>query len=232
MDLSDDELLVLDGRCRAETQRHVDEAKRRQSIARQLTGLTPEQARFCAEVARVAEESGALSVDGRSLYSCPLCGKHAGYAKHKRSGRRGGMLGRYVKKGEENREKPLTLWAMEFSAPRLVRITIKGYSSLAACGECLAVIKAPLVALLASVQAEIPESFTGAPPAWKRWERMRCECGWDGHEGEMGALRTLFGDGFYPGKCPACGLENAPLGRSHISRTGEYVVTPARGKGE
>ena len=34
------------------------------------------------------------------------------------------------------------------------------------------------------------------------------KCGWIGHDGQLGKLRTLLGDGYYLGKCPDCGAEN------------------------
>lgn len=65
-------------------------------------------------------------------------------------------------------------------------------------------------------------------PLYQRWDRCRCKrCKWTGHDGQLGKLRTLMGDGFYPGKCPSCGEERRPLGSDPFERLDGFDVVEA-----
>jgi hypothetical protein len=45
----------------------------------------------------------------------------------------------------------------------------------------------------------------------------------------MGKLHAMMG-GYYPGKCPKCGVENLPFGRTIIETTSGYSLTPVEVK--
>ena len=47
---------------------------------------------------------------------------------------------------------------------------------------------------------------------------------WEGHEGQVGRLRTLLGDGTYPGKCLSCGVEHRPFSVSPLEIIDGFVV--------
>lgn len=206
------ELLLLDGKCRAETQKSVDLAKQAASF-----GESP-QAKFAAQVIEFAKANGAIDFGRTQLSYCSVCGKAAGYAKHTRSTR-------YHRKGENNPDRPLSIPGVNFKHSF---ISIKGYASLGCCLSCLEQAKPMILSGLNGIQAEIPESFSGKPSAYKKYKKVKCQmpCGWEGHEGEMKKLSTLMGDGSYPGECPSCGKRNS-LFVTNIERTGDFVIIPS-----
>ena len=71
-------------------------------------------------------------------------------------------------------------------------------------------------------------------PKRKRYDDVKCKlCGWEGHEGQMGRLPTLIGDGSYPAYCarrPECRAENG-WGRSDVERTGGFTIVVAEDGG-
>jgi hypothetical protein len=74
---------------------------------------------------------------------------------------------------------------------------------------------------------QLPPQLIASPtqPLYTKQSNMKCsKCNWEGHEGEMGKLRTLMGDGWYAGKCPSCGVENT-LFSNVIKPTEGYVLT-------
>lgn len=193
--LTDTELVILDGRCRAEVQAVVDQAKARLAMGAKLAHLPANLAGFIADAVAEAEGEGRLTFQWKSIRSCALCGKDAGYAVHTRSGR-------YHRKGDTNYDKPRYLNGIEI-ARRF--ITIRGHAALGCCAECFNALKPALQETLADVRAEIPEMLLGRPSRFRRFSRARCtECGWEGHEGQMRQLLTWMGDGYYPGGCPKC----------------------------
>jgi hypothetical protein len=202
------ELLLLDGKCGIETQKIVDLAKQAASF-----GESP-QAKFAAQVVEFAKANGAVDFVNTSLSYCSVCGETAGYAKHKRSTQ-------YHQKGSNNTAKRLYLPGIDFKKRGF--ISVKGYSSLGCCLSCLETAKLMILSGLEGVQVEIPERFSGKSPIYKKYEKVKCSCGWEGHEGEMKKLPTLMGDGSYPGECPSCGKRNGMF-VTNIERTGDFVV--------
>lgn len=76
------------------------------------------------------------------------------------------------------------------------------------------------------MQVQLPAALAkpGAP-LWTRHSNRRCtKCGWEGHEGEMGRLMTLMGDGYYPALCPECGAGDRLFSRDVETRDGFTVV--------
>lgn len=219
VDLSDAELLLLDGRCSEKAQAEVDAAKRRAALSASLgPAVFDADARLVQEIVDEAVKNGQLAFYHKSCDHCSTCGKSAGYAKHKRSGR-------YHRKGQDNYKKPLSLPGIEL-ADRF--ITIKGHITVGCCRECWDRVKPLVVAAIADVRAEIPEAITGQPPRFKKYDRRKCgKCGWEGHDGQLGMLPALMG-GQYPGKCPGCGAENLPFGRIVIESVPGFDVVPVQ----
>ena len=212
VELTDAELRALDGQCRPDVQTVVEAAHRRRDLAARLGRLTPAQVRFVADVCDEAREKGRVVFRGKGLRFCEVCGRHAGYYRFK-SGRR---------KGQEDPKRPLQFNGFEF-ADRFV--TMRGYATLGCCQDCFEATETALVAELSAIRCETPEGLRNGPLRFKRWDKAHCtECDWRGHEGEMGRLRTLMGDGLYPGKCPNCAAQNQPFGRTLIKKGEGFVV--------
>lgn len=218
IDLADDELLVLDGRCSVKVQARVDVVKSRRAAVVAMPDVPEAIAMFVSDVVREAQTQGKLVFGWRRLRRCEVCGTRAGYATYTRATR-------HHRKGEENSDRPLTLQGVEL-AQRFV--TIEGSATVGCCTKCWEQAKPIAAVALHDVQAEMPEAVTGEKPRWKRWDKVRCTlCGWVGHEGEMRMLAAMFG-GQYPGRCPRCPGQNLPLGRRVIETTGGYAVVSVK----
>lgn len=213
-ELTDDELVILDGRCRAEVQAEVDAAKDRIAARMRYDDLPPEQAAFIADVVREARSNGLLKWMGVRINHCPLCGWSGEYPRYKQGPRRGQI--------KDNARRSKTA-GVEL-ADRFVRI--EGHVLLGGCTECMDAVSDRLAEALRGVEAQVPDALRAdGEPVRVKHENRRCgDCGWEGHEGEMGRLRTLMGDGTYPGKCPECGVEKQPLGRQMFDRVDGFVV--------
>lgn len=199
--LTDEELARLDGQVRPEIQREVDAAKARiEAVA--TINLRPALAAFVADVVSEAERKGELVYWNKRVRSCALCDWGGEYVRFK-SGPR---------KGTPNRAKPVVRLGKEL-ARRF--ITIDGHVTLGGCAACVEEALPALCDHLAEVRAQVPGALAvEGRPAWRRYNRKRCtKCGWEGHEGQMGQLPTLLGDGSYPGQCPSCGVKQMALGR-------------------
>lgn len=213
--LEDSELLLLDGHCSPSVQQTVNSAKQRLSMAQALPNVDPKLAGFIADVVSEAWNNNALVHQHTRLRSCPICGQKAGYYVYDR-------WSRNHRKGEPNYDKPKYLSGVEL-ADRFIRMT--GYASLGCCNSCFEKAIPFLKEKLKGVPAEIPEALTGEKPKFKRYKRSKCKkCGWTGHEGEMRKLRTIMGDGYYPGGCPKCDNESSLFNQSFESLDGYEIV--------
>jgi len=198
--LIDDELVALDGRCRKKIQTEVDAAKARIAAREQHSGLDGELAGLIADAVREAEQKGELIYRHERISRCKLCGRDAGYVAYK-SGRQ---------KGQPNYNRPRYLPGLEL-ARRFV--TFRGSVALGGCVECITEVLPELRAALVGIRAALPtELQTEGAAVYLRYNRRTCkQCGWEGHEGEMGPMQTLLGDSTFPGICPACGAKQYPL---------------------
>lgn len=214
LNLSDHELVILDGQCSETVQQAVDAAKQRLAAIAALPQLTEKQAGFVADVVREARENGKLTFRFSSIRSCPLCERKAGYAVRTRRSA-------WARAGTPNYDKPLYLSGIELAERFL---SVKGYVSLGCCRECMDFMKPFLTEALADVRAEIPENITGHAPRFLWYRNQHCtKCEWSGHEGQMGFIPAVF-QGKYRGKCPQCGAENLFLGPTIIKSIDGFTV--------
>lgn len=206
--LTDDELVLLDGRCGPEVQPTVDAAKARIAAWRRLEGVPRHIAALVADVVSEAQENGRIVFWRAHMTTCRVCNRNDGYWPHARSSR-------YHRRGQPNYNNPKTLGGYEFARRS---VTIQNHVSVGGCDDCVSQARPHIIAALADVRAEVPKELTGHEPTWRRFTLAHCEqCGWDGHEGQMIKLRTLMGDGWYAGECPKCHAKNLPLARNVIT---------------
>lgn len=213
--LKTEELLRLDGVVSQEVQSTIDLVKDAKRHAATF-GLTEEGGMFLAAAMKQGRTTGRLVCEPAQVRFCQVCHKGGGYVKFARDGRN-------HRKGDNDTSKPLMLSGVDLGRGF---ITFIGWPSIGGCNACWDALRPHLVKLLEGQQIEVHPKITGHASRWKRWDHMRCKCGWEGHEGEMGRLPTLMGDGYYQGKCPKCGAENVFLARS-IERIGDgFTMVP------
>lgn len=199
LELSDTELALLDGRCEPATQVEVDAAKARLAAVAERPDLDPRHAAFVADVVSEARREGVVRWSWTYANHCGLCDtKPYGYAKYKSGPNR----------GRRNINKPLQYRCVDLGTSH-----VRGYVKLGGCGDCVESLRPLLTDLLARERCQVaPQLAAEGRPLWRRFDRRRCkECGWEGHEGEMGRDRTIMGDGWVPSFCRQVGL----LARDH-----------------
>lgn len=216
VNLNDRELSLLDGSCSEKSQITVDAAMLRLETQARLSHLTHRQAAFVADLVSTARVDGKLTFCPSRLRHCKVCNVFSGYAKYARSSRN-------HRKGDSNYGKPLTLSGYDFSAG-FVRMS--GYPSLGCCHACLKTVEVDALQALDGIEAQLPERWTGRPTKFVCHDNRKCSaCGWVGHEGEMGHIQTLMGNGTYPAGCPGCSAKNVLFGEMIIkSVDGRTVV--------
>jgi hypothetical protein len=201
--LTDDQLLLLDGKADEKMQPVIDGIK----LARSCGADVP----LIGEVIAKAQEAGWMRIMKGYGRWCGVCGKSAGYALHTRNGR-------YHRKGDKNHDKPLNMAGVSFESSC---ITIRDH--IDCCSECDTKkgISAAIINLIVSQELPIEIRNNERNLFTKDDERECWKCKAIIYESEMGKLQTLMGDGYYPGKCQKCGAESLAFGRNHRS-TGKF----------
>ena len=215
--LTDDEMAVLDGKCRPEIQKDVDAAKAR--IAASKGRDDPELWRLIADLKTKAEQDGRLGFSYRKgRGKCRVCGKGGGYHEWTRNSRN-------HRKGAPRYDRPKTTYSVDLN-PSCV--SVEGHISLGCCQECFNKHNPEIADALRECRAEIPKAITGEEPRFRSYMKYKCsKCGWVGHEGEMRKLPAVFG-GYYPGGCPKCNAENLPFGGRVVKLLHEREVVAVR----
>lgn len=195
--VTEDALLLLDGKVNTEAQAMVNRVKDMRRIATQHE-CADNIALFIAEVRESAEKNGELSCDGAWINYCRLC-KRGPIAILYKSGRH---------KGQTKTDSPRRGIELQRSA-----VSFKGSVRLGCCLDCFEPITPLLQSELKGIPCDLPAKLSTEGQGWIKSKNKTCKkCGWVGHERQMGRLRTLMNDGFYYGKCPKCGGENLFLG--------------------
>jgi len=210
--LTDEELLLLDGRVAEKPQAEVDAAKRR--IAARSEGLTIRQSDLIAAVVAHALKEGTLRWTSKPIASCQICGRDDGYRKFK-SGQRKGQNDYKHRKTFQGRDLDTSF------------VTVQHRAFLGGCTDCMDALVPHLRAALADIAVDAPASLLGDDhPAFTKRRNRKCKkCGWQGHEGEMTQDRTLMGDGWFPSRCPECGTGGA-FNRD-VEHVDGFVLVPA-----
>lgn len=209
--LTDDELVLLDGKVSDKAQAEIDAAKRR--IATRSALLTVAQSDLIATMLQRVDEHGELRWTNKPLSSCRICGRDDGYRLFK-SGQR---------QGQPDYKHRKTFGGIDMD-PSFV--TVQHTAFLGGCLACMTELLPHLRSALAGVPVDAPVSLLGPDaPRWKKRRNRKCKpCGWTGHEGQMVQDRTMLGDGWFPSRCPEC---NAGGGFSRdIDRADGFVLEP------
>lgn len=214
LNLSDEELLLLDGKVSEDTQQLIDKIKHRLALESKLEEIPEKYRKWAAELIALAESEGRLVREHTKLSRCPCCNQQKTYATYKRNSR-------YHNKGDFNYSKPLYVHGWEFQHRF---ISFVGYPGQGICYTCWDEVSPYLVNALSEVKAEIPYRITGQNSRWFFGKHAECKkCGWIGPEYEMGQLPAVFG-GYYRGQCPNCGEKSLPFGPFVFSYPGGFSL--------
>jgi hypothetical protein len=208
VDLTDEELLLLDGHASQNVQTAIDGAKLRSSLtAKYGTALTTRQIAMLQKALAWARAQKLLVSRHENLEHCQACGTSKRYVTYK-SGPR---------KGEPNYDRPILVNGVEHGDGF---ISMRGYPRVGWCNACEDVLLPYLKTECATIACQTPWS-----KRWTRYGNRRCtSCGWSGHEGQMGHSLTMFGNGTYPSSCPACKASNQIFGATVIETADGYTV--------
>jgi len=208
--LTDDELLLLDGRCLPETQTIIDSVKERNYLSNTCS-LTESQSKVIVDIVTCARSRGAVDFRWTAIsgwQSCQVCGKRAGYSLFKTG----------MNKGKENTKKPWYIYGAKIGSEFI-------------CNDCYKALKPVIVRHLALIQCELAMELMSEGAA-KMVKSVACKCNkceWTGHEHQILAKMCLMGRGYYPGKCPGCGAEKTPIFSFNDVFTydyGSWVIVP------
>lgn len=211
--LTDDELLILDGRCTTATQAEVDAAKTRRAAAAAYPDLSALASAIVGDVLTEAKREGRLVWRPTRISRCALCGRDDGWVLYKSGPNR----------GRPNYKKRRTFPGIDL-AYRFVRTEHR--VTLGGCAECITAALPSLRDALLGVRVALPPQLrTDGQPVWTWYQCRRCtKCGWEGHEGEMRRRPTLMGDGTYPAGCPSCDAENLVFGESFVEMVAGFAL--------
>lgn len=212
------ELLLLDGKCSPQTQLLVEQCKHA-AVLGEGGCLTQRQCNMIAKIVRMAKESGRVTFCATRISTCPSCGRNDGYYCYPGSSRT-------HRKGAPNYDTPKTFIGYDLNRGF---VTMKNTIWDGWCESCDKAMRPAVLSALDGVRCEIPESLSGSPPKYLRFDNKQCKCGWTGHEGEMGLLPTLFDNGRYRGKCPKCSAENH-LFTTNIKTVDGFTIVEAENK--
>lgn len=203
LNLTDDELLLLDGRCGEGPQAEINTIKRRRVAADGKEN--PALWVFISDLRVRAEQDGRLGFrHERFSGKCCVCAEGGGYYPHRRRSK-------WHRRGEPDLNAPILASGIDF-AKSFIRV--ENRLGLGCCAKCWDEHRTVICDALADVRAELPQAMTGAEPRYRWHQNRQCtQCGWLGHDGEMGKSPTLMGDGYYPSTCPQCRAKNAVFGK-------------------
>lgn len=183
--LTDNELLLLDGKVNQEAQATIDYVKK-------IDAYSDIGNRIYAEIIVNALAKGELKITYRDISDCPVCGAKTEYRTMTRGRNR----------GKKDYDHPIRLWGVSFLDGFVV---VKGHSKFGFCRECGEKAKS---AILAYVKEHDLPIRTENESDWIKEEAMICrgckELIW---KFDMGLEYTIMGDGRYYARCPKCGEE-------------------------
>lgn len=193
LELTGDELLLLDGLCRPENQCVVDGYKASVETASK-TGLPPMMADMVTRILDTAKKTRKLVYRLVETSRCPCCDRHDGYWPVARSTK-------WKRRGDKDYDNPKKFCCVDLGGS-CVRSTV----FLGFCEVCRPLVEPVLASALESVECDTPKAWAAVR---KRFvlhnDRLCTRCQWRGHEGQMRTMPCLMGGGTYPALCPQCG---------------------------
>jgi len=210
VELTYDELVVLDGRVSPDVQKIIELAKTERGYGFEFPLIN--------ELIRKSVEKGVFNWRRESARYCTYCTKAAGYVPYTRSSYR-------HRKGEPNRNKPRYFPAISFF-PGFIHVV--GFADICAeCEEKHQVIQSVKNYLLAH---DLPVELKGdkATKFIKDPIRICFKCEKEMQESKMGRVEALMG-GTYPGRCPYCQASQELFGSTH-KLTDKYVMVRVKEK--
>jgi hypothetical protein len=213
VDLTFEELALLDGRVNEKAQRVIDNSKEAHRIKTE-SGLSDTEAAMTQKIILSARDQLRLTFHYENIARCPCCGRSDGYWPVRRTTK-------YKRKGEPDYDNPKLIRACSVN-PGFV--TVRHHISLGWCPSCEDRVKPAVLSALKDDQIEVSQLLTGVPPKFKRHQNRECECGWKGHEGEMKWETALMGNGTFPSRCPQCGAGG--IFNSSVKIADGYSIVP------
>lgn len=199
--LSDSDLATLVNSADADVRTAAELASARLAAPSRWPIVASHVAALIADVLAEARKEGRLIYRGVAVSHCGYCGARSEWKKPPR----------------KKREREYPVAGVDF-ADRFV--VISRHISVGACRSCVEQALPVLRQELVSLPVQLPTALRSeGAPVYQRWDRCRCKrCEWSCHDGQLGKLRTLMGDGYYPGVCPRCAAERRPLGPDPFER--------------
>jgi hypothetical protein len=191
VELTYDELLLLDTKVNDTAQSVIDVAKKEQGYGFDFP--------IIGQILQKSESLGSLNWSYESITHCSYCDKTYDYYKHKRSGR-------YHRKGEPDHKRPIHYSGVKFN-PGFIRFS--GYGDM--CTDCMSKHKVieQLIDYILDYDLKIEIRKNDYKPTKYKKDPMRIcnNCGAEMYESEMGRRPVLMGGGTYPATCPHCKTE-------------------------
>ncbi|WP_297419107.1 hypothetical protein [Clostridium sp.] len=208
IDLTLEELLLIDEKVSEEAQKVINKAKQENTYGFELPIIN--------EILRKSEEIGTLTWKYKHIRSCSYCDKTYDYYTYPRSGR-------YHNKGDKNYDKPKYYGGIAFNEGF---VTIHGSGDM--CSECEKKYNVihRLIDYIIDKDLKIQiQKNDYRPSKYLKDSVKKCyECGEEMAESTMGDLPAVMG-GNYKGVCPHCGAESLLFGKSHKS-TNKFIMIP------
>lgn len=204
--LTDDELLLLDGKCSATIQDEIEKVKQKKTLHDDpIIG------------AAILESLKSGTFEYRVIHDmryCSLCKKSGGYATYTRNSR-------HHRKGDKNYDKPLGFTGIRLN-PGFV--TVQGHGSF--CQVCDRDNNYTGRILKHILDNNLPIELIGNTQTKFKKDKMRIcyECKAEIFESEMAPGHALMG-GYYPCGCSKCGAKQLLFGHSHTC-TDKFRMLP------
>jgi len=203
IELTDDELLLLDGKVTITAQKIIDEIKEIRSFEDIGNNLY-------AEIVKLAKDRGKLTYTHRELSNCATCNKRTTYPIFK-SGRR---------KGEQNINKPRNFFGISFMDGFVL---MRGYSSKGFCSECGEKALKTITNYIRdnNLQIELQTNTNYVKEHEKKCLNKNCsQLIW---EFDMKLERTIMGDGYYYSQCPICNTKGGLFNNHELTHNFRMV---------
>lgn len=210
IELSYDEMILLDGKVGSAAQKIIDFEKRKKNYGFEFD--------FINEAIAVALENGYIRKSNDTMRHCKYCDKKYDYYEYK-------STTKYHRKGEKNHEKPVRYAGIKFVSSNVL---FSGTADI--CMDCAKKYNVVERTYKYIVDKNMPIEIQifGYTTKYKKDDMQICKnCNKEIYESEMGRSPTIFDGGSYPSTCPYCKSEST-FGNHH-QYTNKYRMILATG---